>query len=305
MLAKFFNKSSPINTLLIIIVLFVVYILASCTLPNAHFSLSYVGNRTVNLSLVAISFFLTNFIIRKNELSKENTYALLLLVCFYGMFPHSTENSNYLILHILLLFSARRLYSLKSMRRTKEKLFDAGFWTGLIMLLNPFGLIFIVFIYSAIINYKKFTLRNSIIPLVGIITPIFIYGVYLFALDRFDELLPSSPADFSIYNYGTLPSIIALTLVIGFLLWTIIPATIKIMTVKLEFKSSWYLVLMHLLTSLLFILPQINKNGAELIFLFFPTAVIFTNYLQQNSENWFKEVFLYLFLITSITVNFL
>jgi len=305
MIAKFFNKSSPINTLTIIILLFVVFILGSTTFATAQFSLSFFGKRVIDLGIVAITFFLVNFIIRKNDLSKENTYVVILLVCCFGMFPHATGNREFLLIHLLLLMAVRRIYSLKSIRKTKEKLFDAGFWIGIVSLINPLGLLFIILIYSGLISYKKFTPRNLFIPIVGLITPLFIYGVYLFSLDRLAEIVPVFTIDFSLTNYSALHYIIALTLLIGFLIWTIVPTTIKIMTVKMELKGSWYLLLIHLVTCFLFILPQPDKNGSELIFLFFPTAVIFTNYLQQSSENWFKEVFMYLFLAAAFFVIFL
>jgi len=45
------------------------------------------------------------------------------------------------------------------------------------------------------------------------------------------------------------------------------------------------------------------KNGSEFLFLFFPLAILFANYLQIIKKYWIKEAILYLFLAVLITVN--
>ena len=99
--------------------------------------------------------------------------------------------------------------------------------------------------------------------------------------------------------------LVPITIIIGFLLWTILPTTVKISSVNNEFKTSWLLVLFHLVLCIIIVLTSIDKNGSEFIFMFFPTAIIFTNYLQTVKEKWFKDVFLYLFLAVTISIYFL
>ena len=305
MIANFFNKSAPINMLTIIILMVFVFFLNSFTLDDAEFSMKYFASRCFHLGLIAMNLFLVNFIVRKNDLTKENTFVLFLMICCFGLFPSTTANYKLLILHFLLLLTFRRVYSLKSIRNVKEKLFDSGFWVGIISILNPSFILYFILIYASVIFHKKFTPRNFFIPILGFVTPVFIYGVYLFFLDRLPELYPFWDYNFSLYNYSDLKFIIALTLLFGFLIWTIIPATIKILTVKTEIKSTWYLLIVHVIISFILVISFLNKDGSELLFLFFPVVIIFTNYLHQVTENWFREVFLYLFLVSSVVINFL
>jgi putative effector of murein hydrolase LrgA (UPF0299 family) len=44
------------------------------------------------------------------------------------------------------------------------------------------------------------------------------------------------------------------------------------------------------------------KSGSEFLFLFAPLAIIVTNYIETIQENWFKEVFLLVLIITPIAL---
>ena len=48
-----------------------------------------------------------------------------------------------------------------------------------------------------------------------------------------------------------------------------------------------------------------EKSGAEMLFVFAPTAIISANYLEQLNEFWFKEVLLWLVLLLPLSFLFL
>ena len=305
MIAKFFKKTKPINTLIVLVLLIIVFIITTLSITSDILTLNILIKRLILLTLLVSTLFVVNFIVRKNGLTKNNSYVILLLVFCFAMFPYSTLNSQLLATHFLLLLAYRRIYSLRTSKDIKEKIFDASFWIGIATLIYPWSFLYLPLVFAAIFYFNKLTFKNTFIPIVGFITPIFIYGVYLLLIDNFETFDLKLVSSLSILGYNSFKLLIPIALISGFLIWTIFPATIKIITVNNEFRASWFLVLFHLLISVLVIFPAPIKNGSEFLFLFFPTAIIFTNYLQIIEEKWFKEVFLYFFLAATITVYLL
>ena len=305
MIANFFNTTKPFNTLVVIVVLALIYGLSSFYSIDINLDFIIFSKNVLFFFVLLTTFFMVNFIVRKNGLSKDNSYVLFLMVLFFGMFPLSTINYLLIIANLILLLAYRRIYSLRTNKDIKEKIFDSAFWVGIATIVYPWCFLFLLLVYAAISIFKKATLRNVIIPLIGFLTPIIIYGVFLFASDDFYSINSQMNYNFSFLDYNSLKMLVPISIIIGFLLWTIIPTTIKISSVNNEFKTSWLLVLFHLLISIIIALTSIDKNGSEFIFIFFPTAIIFTNYLQTTEEKWFKDVFLYLFLAVTISIYLL
>ena len=305
MIANFFNTTKPFNILVVIAILSLIYGVSSFYSMDVNLDFIILSKKALIFFILLLTIFMINFIIRKNALSKDNSYVLFLMVLFFGMFPLSTTNYLLIITNVILLFAFRRIYSLRTNKDIKEKIFDGAFWVGIATIVYPWCFLFLFLVYAAISTFKKATLRNVIIPLIGFLTPILIYGAFIFISDDFYNYNWQLNYNFSFLDYNSLRMLVPITIIIGFLLWTILPTTIKISSVNNEFKTSWLLVLFHLLVSIIIVLTSIDKNGSEFIFMFFPTAIIFTNYLQIEKEKWFKDVFLYLFIAVTISIYLL
>ena len=305
MIANFFNKSTPITTFSIFILLLLVILVATFSLPTVDFTLLFFFERLGVLILLLLTLFLVQFITKKNGLIKDNAFDLFLMVVLIAMFPKVTTDYTLIVSHFILLLAFRRIYSLRTIKNPKEKLFDSSFYIGIATLIYPWCIFYIILPYIAIVNFNKRTIRNVIIPLVGLITPFIIYGTYLILIDGFENFNLDFTYSFLYTNYNSPQLLIPLALLLGFLIWVLIPTTIKIITFKSELKNSWYVILAHLILSILIVVLSPIKDGSEFLYLFFPLAIIFTNYLQIIKEKWFKEVFLYLFSIIAIIGYFL
>ena len=128
MLASVFNKSRPVNYVLIGVVLILSYFLY--LLKDQSWTENYllVAQKVGLLLLLAGALFLTNFITRRNNLSKANTYAMFIFMVFLILFPTTLVNINIIIANFFILLALRRLVSLQSLITPKEKIFDASFW---------------------------------------------------------------------------------------------------------------------------------------------------------------------------------
>jgi len=295
MIANFFSKTKPISTLFIVGTLLFIYVVSIIQHSNDELTLSFVSKRGFNFMLLLIILFTINFIIRKNNLVKDNSYSILLFVLLLGMFPFSLLSFKLLIINFILLLAYRRIYSLRTTKETKQKLFDSAFWIGIVTVIYPWCALILILIYGAMFLFDKASIRNMIMPLIGFMTPIIIYGTYLYAINDMETLNKIFQFEYSFFYraFNAIELIIPLSLISALLLWSIFPTTYKINIVNNEFKNSWFLMILNFIILVLVTIPWVSKNGGELIFLFFPIAVIFTNYLQIIEENWFKEVFLY------------
>ena len=305
MIAKFFNKTKPLNNLILTIVLIIFFGIALFSVSKNTLDLSYFLKNISSFILIFLTLFLIRFIVKKNGLSKDNSYVILLLVLYFGMFPLALLNLKLLITHFILLLALRRIYSIRTGKNTIEKILDSSFWIGIMTLIYPLSIVFIILVYTAIYVFRKLTIRNFIIPIVGVLAPILIYGVYLFVIDDLNSFMLYSKPNFSYLDYNSLQLLIPIALLFGLLLWIVPTTTIKTITTNFEYKSIWFLLLVHVFISILYIIPSTIKNGSEFLFLFFPIVIIFTHYLELIKEKWFKEVFLLLFFIVTISIYFL
>ena len=74
-----------------------------------------------SLSLLIAIFFLSLFIISKNSILKNNQYISLGLIIFCGIYFKMPSDLNITASYLFLLFSVRKIYSLKS-KKNQNKL---------------------------------------------------------------------------------------------------------------------------------------------------------------------------------------
>ncbi|MDO9262135.1 MAG: hypothetical protein Q7U08_09360, partial [Flavobacteriaceae bacterium] len=87
MLANFLSKTRPINYLTILFLLVFFFFVDVFTLNNFALNLWSIGKILMNITVLFFMVLLINFIIQKNALTKDNSYALFFLVIFLVMFP--------------------------------------------------------------------------------------------------------------------------------------------------------------------------------------------------------------------------
>jgi len=298
MIANFFNKTKPINFLVLSILVFIIFSIALGTNFSGDLNLLFFVKKGFLLFLAILIIFILNFIIRKNTLSDDNSYAIFFYILFFGFFPFSFSNGKIFIANFILLFAFRRIYSLRSNIKTKEKIFDSVFWIGIASLFYIWNLIYLLLLYSAIWIFRKDDWRNVFIPLIGFITPVIILYTYLLLINDVGMLNEILKFDYSLdfQNYITINVLLPLSLLFVMVAISILPTTKKSLLAKIDFKSTWIVLIIHIILSLLIVLIAPNKNGSEFIFLFFPLSVLFANFLQNMNKYWYKEVVLYLFI---------
>ena len=308
MLANFLGKSKPINFIILLSLFTCLFLSASFSHFTAqNFNFYSLVKIVVFLGLYISVFFFYNFIVSKNNLTFDNFYAFFIFTVLLSYFLPIIITFKALITILLYTLFLRKIYSLKSHKNILKKLFDSGFWLGVLVLINPFTAVFSILIYSAIFLHQKAIIHNLITPIIGFLTPGILYFTHCLWFDQlylFTNLFYFEiPAYLSFYAatpfYWTTITILALSLL------SLIVKSPKALSINNSFKKSWLLLILNVSVGVLFALLVPQKNGVELLFLIFPATIIIANGVELIASKFIKNLFFIALLASAISFPFL
>ncbi|MFY9241603.1 MAG: DUF6427 family protein [Polaribacter sp.] len=307
MLANFLNKSKPINFIGLLVFFFLVYVITVSSnffLPG--FSADKLIKSTFLLILFFSVFFMYNFIVAKNKLTHDNSYAYYLFTLLIITFLSEILDYKTLILMFIYLLFVRKIYSLRSSKKVLEKLFDSSFWLGVLFLLESNFLVLFLLIYIAAYLHNKITIQTLLVPVLGFMTPIFLYFTYLFWFDKIESFsnLFIFNINFDVQFYLKSSHFWLLLMLLVLIIFSIFSKSIKTLRINNTFKKSWILVIFNFLILILFILIFPAKNNSEIIFILFPISIILANGIELIQKKLIKNLVLYFLLLGAIFYHF-
>jgi len=308
MLANFLGKSKPINFIILLGVFLCVFLRSTYTLfVDTPFEFFFLFKIIGFLALYLFIFFFYNFVVGKNNLTKDNSYAFLIFTILIGHFLALSNDFKTLIFFILYVIFLRKIYSLKSKKNTLQKLFDCGFWLSILFIIEPFSAIFVVLIYAGIFLHQKSVSNTLIAPIVGFLTPLIICFTYCLWVDKlyiftnlfyFDTIF-----SFSFNSENTYHWILVLILTLS--TTAIFLKSPKAFSVNNSFRKSWILLIINLLVALLFAFFIPIKNDTEFLLSLFPAAIIIANGIESVRSNLIKNIVFVLFLASVVLLPFM
>ena len=308
MLANFLEKSKPINFIVYFGLFFCFFIITvfSNLLTDSFTWLKAMENVSF-LGLFLIIFFFYSFIVSKNKLTFDHSYSFFVFILTSILFiPKLLEFKTLITLIIYLLF-LRKIYSLRSPKKMIQKLFDSGFWLGVLIILEPFTLVFFILIYASILLRKKVSFHNILTPIIGFISPLIIYFSYLFWYD-YNEEFKQLFAFNNINNVFIYRKDTTLWIFGAVLLLTIISVFLKspkVLSVNNSFKKSWIILIINSIIAVVFALIITEKNGSEIVYLLIPASIIIANGFEVIEKMIVKNSISALLLIGTILTYFL
>ena len=307
MLANFLNKSKPINFIALLIIFSVGFL---NSLYFAFFTDGFTGDKlitsTILLVLFLVIFFMYNFITSKNNLTLDNSYAYFFFILLVMCILSDLIDYKALMLTVIYLLFIRKIYSLRSEKRVLEKLFDSGFWLGILFVEEPFFMLFFVLIYMASYLHKKITIHTLFVPLIGFATPLFLYFTYFFWFDKTEEFTSLFKFNliFDIQLYAQKKYFWLLISLLFFTIMALFFKSAKAFSINDAFRKSWILLISNFTILIFFLLFLPQKNGSELVFILFPISVILANGVEMIKKKTLKNSILFLFLTGSFIVCF-
>ena len=292
MITTIFSKSRPFNYVLVTLLLIVCFFLYQFKATEWLQSIESIGKKAILLSLLIGSLFISNFITKKNGLSKDNTFPFLFFFLFLILFPTTLGNPNLIISNFFILLALRRLISLQSLVAPKEKIFDASLWIFLATLFHFWSILFIGLVFLSIALHVARDYRNWVLPYIAFFTIATLYGVFVLLYDTslFEHLLDDATISFE-FNYFTnkyqnIAISIYATITALFLFSQIVTLPSK----PLIHHNSYKKIIMAFFIGFIIYLVSPEKNNSILIYTFMPLAVMATSYFEGIKIKWTQEV---------------
>ncbi|WP_323787416.1 DUF6427 family protein [Psychroserpens sp.] len=302
MISNFFSQSKPINFVVISVTLLIVFVITKYMTLDVELDTLLITKQILLFGVCLFSVFVFDFLVNKNNLTKKNSYKILLFVLFIAVLPETLLNSKTLLANLFLLFALRRIISLRSKKDIKKKLFDASFWITIASLFYFWSVLFFVLIAAALVVYVITDVKNWLVPILGVLTVAVIGTSYMIVMNfdtynYFNNLIDVS-FDFSSLNSKRI--IIGATILLSFGVWSLFYYIKNLKSKTKSSRPSFSLIVIAAIIAIVIIVISPIKNGSEFIFLFAPLAIIMTNYLEVISEKWFKESLLWILILTPI-----
>ena len=303
MLANFFGKSNPVNFIVVFLIFLGFYIANFFTVNFLQFvDVNVILNQLLAVVLFLFLFLFYNFILTKNKLTLNNSYGLLLFALFSGFFPAVFLNVTTIFLNLLLLIFLRRVFSLRSNKDIYKKIFDCGFWLGILFLLDSTTVIFGMLIFLSVRMFQKLTVRTLLIPVVGFVTPVFCYFSYCLwegDTSEFSNLfLWYSNYNFEVY---TANKFLFSTLFLGIgSLISIFIKTPKVFLISGDYRKYWILIIFNFFLAITVFLIQNTHQTNKILLLFFPASIIITNWLESIERVFIKNIFIIVLIATPV-----
>ena len=290
MITSLFSKSKPLNFIIVFLIMLLAFFLGN----RSSIEDSVLIEKTILFFVCFLTILVFNFIVSKNSLTQNNNYEILFFSLFLLALPNTTSNGHILVANIFVLFSLRRLITLRSQINVEKKLFDAAFWIAIASLFYFWAGLFFVLIIITLLLYTDNKLKHWIVPFTGTAAVILIgISASIIWYDNFFGIFNINPTvsyDFSSYNAPQY--LITFTVLFSFGLWSSIFYLKSIKQKKKAFRPSFKVILFTAIISFLVIVLAPQKNGSEFLFIFAPLAIIITNYVETIQEKWFKEIFI-------------
>ena len=310
MLTSFFGKSKPINYILLSIAIIIGYFLGLLTTQELSPSLGSLSSHGLVIFLMVFAVLLLDFIIRKNNVTKNNTFAILLFVLFVLLVPQVYNAPKLILANIFVLLATRRILSLTTEKNTVKKIFDATMYITLASFCYGWAILFFVVLYPAITNKTKFTLTYLFIPIVGFLGITSIAVAYQFVVtDSYSWLYLWIPErDFDLSAYSDTKLLITTVLLLGLLLWMGIVRLSKLGSLSKKERPSAITILLIAIISVGIVLAKAQKNGSELFFVFAPIAAVTSNFIESRTSKtrrMFSDVFLWSLFVLVVVLPFI
>lgn len=296
MITSVFKKSTPINYSLIgilVILFFFIYQFQDLKWTNSLFG---IAEKVGLLFILFAAVFLSNFIVKKNGLTKDSSYTAFFFLLFFLFSPNILNNSNLLIANLFILLSIRRLVSLQTLKAPKEKIFDASLWIFVASLFHFWAIIFLLLVYVSIIFHVSRDYRNWLIPFVAFFLTAIIFVFYSLLIDAsaINSYLSSDAinlnVDYFTNNYQNISFSIYLVLVVFFMF----PAVFSLTNKPLNLQASYKKVIFGAVIGIAIFLISTNKSNDILVFTFLPLAIMATNLIEYLQNKMQQEIILFI-----------
>ena len=306
MITSVFKKSTPLNLFLVVIlmlVFFLIYQFQDFTWTN---SLILVLKKSGLFLIVLASVFITNFVGKRNGLSKDSGYTIFFYFLFLLFFPSIWNNANLILSNFFILLALRRLISLQSLKASKEKIFDASLWIFVAALFHFWSILYIILVFISIIFHVARDYRNWVLPFiaffaVGIISMVF---SIIFFKDVLGYINANAVVNFNIDYFTNNYQNAAFSIYITIALFFVISMFVSLPNKPLLLNSSFKKIITAFFIGIVIFAISPNKSNDLLIYTMAPLAIMATSHIEVKQLQLKQEMVLGVLILCSLFAFF-
>lgn len=228
-----------------------------------------------------IAFILNSFINTDRFMNKPNFLSGMAYILITSFLPSFNMLSSNLIASLLLLIAFKMFYQ---SHHVKNHIFNGALLIGLASLFFFPSLFFIAWAFLALLILRPFRLADWMILLLGLASPYYFYGTYLYLNDRLEVpsyfyhlSFLSSDIRYSLWHAG------ALFLLLAPLLAGIYYVQANSAKMLVHIRKGWYLFMAYLVVAIVAALFDIEKTSENLVPALVPVAA-FHGYGYMHAE---------------------
>ncbi|HPW97453.1 MAG TPA: DUF6427 family protein [Flavobacterium sp.] len=299
MITSLFKKSTPINYSLVVLLLIIFFLLIQFH-AESHLSSAFsMFNKISILAILLASFFIVNFIAKKNGLTKNSSYPILFFLLLLCLFPSIFKTPNLIFANFFLLLAYRRLASLQNLNAIKQKLFDASLWICVAALFHFWCILFLFLVYISIIFHASRDYRNWLIPFIALFTTltIFILAALVFDIAWITYLIETTKTNFQLDYFTNNIQNLALSIYVVLSLYFVFSMIFTLSNKPMILQASYKKMIFGFFIGVIVFLISINKSNAMLVFTFLPLAILCTNNIEYSQNKTYQEIVLGLFIL--------
>ncbi|NNE03751.1 MAG: hypothetical protein HKN52_11385 [Eudoraea sp.] len=304
MISSVFGKTKPVNYIILLAFLFLLYWYVHLILFHLEYDTSSLINQVLISSLVLFTVFLVDFIVHRNQINETNSYAILFYVLLFVVFPEVVTDNQAILCSFFVLLAARRLISMRTLKNIQQKVFDASLWIMISSFFYDWAIIFMILVFMSIYFYDPKNFKNWLIPLVAFITIGLIASSWLVFTNRVDffqeHFIFSISSEINLSSYWL--SQLRLNLFLALVILAILLAFVNLNRFGQGRIISIRLIATLLVISIFITLIKTSEGLYPVVLTFFPTAVILARYIEVFKRKKLKEILLIVIVIVPFIV---
>lgn len=306
MITSVFKKSTPLNYSLVVILILVFFFMFQIKDPSWVTSYFLAFQKVSLLCFILASFFMINFIVKKNGLSKDNGYAILFYLLFILFFPTVFNNPNVIYANFFILLALRRLISLQSLKASKEKIFDAAFWIFVASLFQFWSILFLLLVYISIVFHVSRDYRNWVLPFIALLAVAILFYMtsLIFNIDAVAFIQERAVIDFKIDYFKNNYENAALSIYTAVALFFV---TLMLMTLSNRpqiVHSSYKKVVAYFFIAVLVYIISPNKSNDLILFSIAPLTIMAASHVEYMQQKLNNEIVYYTLIVCSLFTFF-
>jgi hypothetical protein len=256
--------------------------------------------------VILASALITNFISKRNGLSKDSGYSILFFLLFLLFFPTLYDNINLVFSNFFILLALRRLISLQSQKASREKIFDASLWIFVASLFHFWCILYLVLVFISIISHVSGDYRNWLLPFIAFFAIAIIFAMYSlgFNADAIGYITNGIETNFSIDYFTNNYQNAALSIYATVALFFVISMLMTLSSRPLLLHASFKKIIIAFLIGIVIYVISTHKSNELLVFTIAPLAMMATGHIEMPQLKLNQELALGVLMLCSLFAFF-